>query len=167
MRSFIGIKLNDCITNIASIIDELRQVDKNANYTLLSNIHITIEFLGEINEEDILKIKKIFSNLNFNSFTLNVDSLKNLRDMIILGVETNQYLNLLHGLINSELKKAGFTLQDRKYYPHVTICRKSNLNLLKSLELKSDINEIILFSSSRINNELVYAPILIKQLKKV
>lgn len=166
MRAFIGIKLNDCITDIASIIDEVRQLDKNANFTLLNNIHITIEFLGDINEEDILKIKNIFSKLDFNSFTVKMDSLKNLRDMIILGVEKNRYLNTLQGIINSELKKVGFNLQDRKYFPHVTICRKSNLNLLKPLDLKSKVNEIILFSSSRINNELVYTPILIKQFNK-
>lgn len=165
MRAFIGIRLDDCISNIVSIMDDLRQRDKTANYTLLNNIHITLEFLGEINELEIKKIEDIFSKIYFNSFEITLNKVSRFKNMIILGVKQNNVLSNLQGFINKELKLEGFLLENRKYFPHVTLARKSNLEINKDINLQSKVNEVILFSSERINNCLTYTPILRKKLE--
>lgn len=165
MRAFIGIKLDDCIFDIVSIINNLKQKDEKANYTLTKNIHITLEFLGEINNSQIKLIENIFSKLDFKAFKITLNKVTNLKNMLILGVQDNNYLNLLQKYLHEELYYNGFTLQNRKYFPHVTIARKSNLKVEESINLTSKITEIILFSSSRINDELTYTPIINKKLK--
>jgi len=166
MRAFIGIKLVDCISKINSIIEDLKQKDKYASYTKLNNIHITVEFLGEINEKDIEKIERIFSSLDFKFFEISLNRIENFKEMLILGVQNNKDLNLLQARINANLRSDGFLLQERKYFPHVTLARKTDIQIKENINLSSVIKEVILFSSARINNELVYKPILIKQLKE-
>lgn len=165
MRAFIGIKLDDCTANIVDIIEELKLKDSRANYTLINNIHITIEFLGEISEADILKVKDIFNSLDQPSFEVELNKITKLRDMIILATSKNRFLNSLNGFINSKLIDNGFTLQNRRFYPHVTIARKSSLDIEHTISLKSIVKEVILFSSSKIDDQLFYAPIITKQLK--
>lgn len=165
MRCFIGIQLSDCTTAIETIINELKLIDNNANYTKTENIHITIEFLGEIDVLDINKIQDIFSNLSYNSFTIHLEKIKNLKDMVVIEVKDNKSLRYLQSLLNKELRDRGFILQTRKYYPHVTLARKCNFFISEDVNLSSEIKEVILFSSDRINNELVYTPILRKKFK--
>jgi len=165
MRVFIGIKLNDCISEIKSIIENLKVEGGQANYTKLDNIHITLEFLGEISVMDIEKIKEIFSFVKQKCFEISLNKITNFKNMIILGVQNNEHLNLLQARLNESLKQRGFLLQNRKYFPHVTLARKSNIEIKKDINLICQVKEIILFSSSRINNELIYKPLFWKKLE--
>lgn len=164
MRTFIGIRLDDCISEIKAIIDDLKREDNDARFTILSNIHITLEFLGEITLDQVEQIKDIFSSFEFSSFNLEVDKITNLRDMIILGVKENKDLKYIQNKLRNKLRESGFNVDSRKYYPHVTIARNSKNKITKDINLKSRIKELILFSSERINQDLVYTPILTKKL---
>lgn len=164
MRTFIGIRLDDCISEIKAIIDDLKREDNDARFTILSNIHITLEFLGEITLDQVEQIKDIFNSFEFSSFNLEVDKITNLRDMIILGVKGNKDLKYIQNKLRNKLRESGFNVDSRKYYPHVTIARKSKNKITKDINLKSTIKELILFSSERINQDLVYMPILTKKL---
>lgn len=164
MRAFIGIKLDDAIDDISLIIENLKIKDRFANYTLLNNVHITLEFLGEIQESMVSKIEDIFSNINNDSFNLEIKSLTNLRDLVILDVFENEELIDLQRDLRKSLKEVGITVQDRKYYPHITLARKASIKVYLNYNKVVKVREIILFSSKKINGVLTYTPVLIKKL---
>lgn len=166
MRTFIGIKLDSCLAEIETTIKKLHELDTNASFTKLSNVHITLEFLGEISEKDIIKIKEILAKLSFEEFELKTDKLTSLRDMLIISIIDNPKLAKLQLYIHNELLKEGFKLESRKYYPHITLARKARIITTYPLEIKTKVEEIILFSSTRVNNELVYQPLLKQSLLK-
>lgn len=158
MRSFIGIKLNDCIEDIKNIINHLKQEDKLANYTRIENIHLTLEFLGEIELKDIKKIKEVFQEINANEFNLKINKITNLKDMIILKVKENKELTKLQNTIHDKLESLGFKLEKRKFLPHITIARRTSLRIDQNISLTSKINSIILFESIRLEGILTYIP---------
>lgn len=164
MRAFIGIRLDEAIDSISLIIKDLKLKDKYANYTSLKNIHITLEFLGEIDKDDIPIIEEIFSTISRKSFEILLDGVTKLRDMIIIRVSENEELIALQADLKKTLKNNNITTQDREYFPHVTLARKSSLRVDLDYRKRVKINEIILFSSKRINDNLVHTPILTKKL---
>jgi len=163
MRAFIGIKLTDCIEEISNLISELKKQEKNANYTKLENIHLTLEFLGEISENQVEIIRKIFKELNYQKFTLEIRKLSNLKNMYVCYLKENPYLFNLQKIIHEKLKNEKFKLEDRKFLPHITIAREVNKKIDKELNFTSIVDSIYLFQSTRVNKELKYIPIIEKK----
>lgn len=162
MRAFIGIKLNDVLNDIINLQNMLKIKEHNANYTLEDNIHLTLSFLGEINLEQIETIKDILNKININSFVLKITKVKKMKDMIILEIEQNHNLINLQKNIELCLLKNGFNLENRRYYPHITLARKTSQNIEKTVSIISKIRECALFSSERVNNRLTYIPVYVK-----
>jgi len=159
MRAFIGIKLIDCFDEILKIQKRFKIEGLKGNYTSPENIHITISFLGEINDRQLNTVKNIMNSINLEEFTISLNKIKKMKNMVILEVQINQTLIKLQKEIESQLLKEGFEIQDRKFYPHVTLIRKVEINTYQNIDLHSRVLECILFSSSIIKNTLTYIPI--------
>lgn len=166
MRIFIGIKIEDCLERIIEVQDNLRRRDYYANYTRSGNIHLTLAFLGEKGNEEIKKLGETLDQINYNTFDITINKLTNLRDMVVLEVEKTAPLLELQNILRKKLFLAGFSLDKRKYYPHITLSRKTNLQIEEDLLMKECVQEIILFSSERRENVLTYRPLHIKKLYK-
>lgn len=160
MRTFIGISLSDvALTRCVKLQEGLAKSGVRGNFTAKSNIHVTLEFLGEQNEENIKKIIKIMENIDFNKFSIKITKLTDLKDMVILEVEKSEELIKLQASLHDRLKDEGFRLEDRAYYPHITLVREAKMKINKDILIESEIREVTLFESTRINNRLVYNPI--------
>ncbi len=160
MRTFIGISLSDvALTRCVKLQEGLVKSGVRGNFTAKSNIHVTLEFLGEQNEENIKKIIKIMENIEFNKFSIKITKLTDLKDMVILEVEKSEELIKLQIALHDRLKDEGFRIEDRPYYPHITLVREAKMKINKDILIESEIREVTLFSSTRINNRLVYNPI--------
>lgn len=165
MRAFIGTRLNDCNHKILEVQDFLKSEDPNANYTRFENLHLTLVFLGEVNNKEIGVLKKILDNIDRSAFVITTRKLMIMRDKAVLEIEPHNHLNALYDELTDELQKNGFLSERRKYYPHITLSRKTRLNLEKEIVMSSNVDEIILFSSERIANLLTYTPMHIKRLE--
>lgn len=156
MRAFIGIKLDKETTKrIDNLQKSMYQEGVRGNYTLLSNIHLTLSFLGEIREEDICTIKSIIETLQVPK-EIKIVKICMLKDMIICEVEKKVELLAMQKELTDKLKINGFKVDDKKYYPHITLVRRANEEFFKEVFLTSNVNKIILFESTRINNRLCY-----------
>lgn len=159
MRAFIGIKLDDCQADILEIINELKSKSMQGNYTLANNIHLTLVFLGDIPECEIDKVKAILESIEYYEFPLEIIKIKKLKDMIILEVRKDNHLMEYQKKLQNRLISEGLRIEDRPYYPHITVARKNNDSITRDLQMQSIAREVILFSSSRIYNVLTYTPI--------
>jgi 2'-5' RNA ligase len=165
MRAFIGIKLKNCFREIIDIQNNLKIHGYKGNFTLPSNIHMTLVFLGEINSQQINDVKDILTNLKYTRFHIQINKIKKLKDMVILEVKESEQLLKLQKEIENKLIDKNFNVEKRKFYPHVTLIRKFNIEINQEIDLETDVEECILFSSSQLNGVLTYTPLFIKELK--
>jgi 2'-5' RNA ligase len=162
MRTFIGIKLKDCEKELQNIQKEFRHSGYEAGYTLPENLHMTLFFLGELNEEEVSIAKKALDECRFEGFSVHLRKVKTLRDMLIAEGEPNEGLMNFQKELDEKFRNLGFLLENRKFYPHVTLARKIKTEITKNICLGSQVTECILFSSERVNNVLQYIPKYIK-----
>ncbi|RQW91012.1 MAG: RNA 2',3'-cyclic phosphodiesterase [Geobacter sp.] len=135
------------------------------NWTYPSNIHLTLAFLGNT-EDDLIKIVSIMlkqkcTGFGEFSFTLKETGVfKNYHDprVIWIGIENNETLMKLYDEINTGLKDAGFKTENRPFRPHITLGRIKSIRntdiLRSSLEKYQNafiqevlVREVILFES--------------------
>ncbi len=180
-RIFIGIKLNETIS-MKRIRNEFMVHLKNEHIKWVDpgNYHVTLKFLGNINENEISTIVDCMEHIGEKTpaFTLglsNTGLFKNISNPRVLwmGIELNEILNKLNENIEHELLKIGYPKENKSFNPHLTFARVKKITdipALKTLLAKYDhcnINEF------KIENFIVYESILknknplYKELKKI
>ena len=173
-RLFIGIGFTD---ELKDYFKEHQQIVgkycETARYTAYDNFHLTLKFLGMMNDSDIVKVIDVMKSIKFEKIYLVFDHLgyfkKKNRYIVYVGPESNEKLtylakNLQLGLVQANLVKD----EDFVYRPHVTLCRNAKLlaspdELSQKLKIKKEetINHMILYESLSINGKLTYQPLYI------
>ena len=131
MRTFIAIEISDkkILEKIQKFQQEL-QID--AKPTKINQIHFTLKFLGEINDEQCEKIKDSLREITFSQFDLllkGVGGFPNLRNPRIVWIGTEDVgakkLIEISNKIEAGLMPLGFH-NDKKFIPHLTVFRIKN-----------------------------------------
>jgi RNA 2',3'-cyclic 3'-phosphodiesterase len=144
-RIFIAIKTEPEKT-LQRMYASLRAALANEKITWVSpeNIHLTLSFLGEIEEERVKVAGIVLKQkcTGFGEFAIRVSGtgiFRNLNDpkVLWLGIENPDRLIRLGDIINTGLKDTGFKIEDHKFNPHITLGR---IKLIRNKEiLKSAI----------------------------
>ena len=126
------------------------------NYTDINNIHITLNYLGEIRDDQVDIVKNIIEERKNRTFEITIKRIKTLKDMIILEIALTDELLVLQKDLEEELMDKGFKLEKRRYYPHITLIRETNLVIDKPIEINNKVDAIELFSSERKFGKIIY-----------
>ncbi len=134
IRSFVAVECHDGYLH--SRFDEaqgrLKATGANIKLVEIENIHITLKFLGDIEDHQIEEVSQVIRNITFEPFEFTVEGLgvfPNLKRPttiwagISLGVGE---LADLFNVVNDELAKLGFEKDRRRFHPHLTIARVRN-----------------------------------------
>jgi RNA 2',3'-cyclic 3'-phosphodiesterase len=110
-------------------VDTVAQQFKNENIRLVkrSNLHITLEFLGEISEDDQRALEKSVGKITGESFDIELTRVGWWKKPQILWIGTTHIPKQLLTLVKSIkkcVKQQGLEPDQREYKPHVTIVRK-------------------------------------------
>lgn len=144
MRSFIAIDIEkkDVVEKIVNIEQLLKKSGAILKLVEPENLHITIRFLGEIDEKDVPILKATIEKnvAQFNPFVISLKGIgafptkKNPR-VVWIGVEKNRDMVIqIAKKINTDLDKMGFRIDKHEFHPHVTIARVKRFNsTLKSI----------------------------------
>ena len=138
MRCFIAINIDEQIRKaLADLQEELQ--DKadikrgDAKWVNPENIHLTLKFLGEIRDEQIMDICNITGDVvsRHKSFELDIESVGYFggRSARVLWVGTGQNCEKLLQLqqdLEQQLDLAGWPKEARKFSGHLTMCRIRN-----------------------------------------
>ena len=125
MRAFIAIDLpEDLRTSIHNIGARL---PGRFSAVPVSNIHLTIHFLGEISDEKADEAKRIMASVKIKKFEAKVKGLSFFGGKAVQTI----FANVLDGGISAKLhsglafglEASGFTLDKKEYQPHITIAR--------------------------------------------
>ena len=184
-RIFIAIDINKnrALTRLVESY-KLALKDEKIRWVEPANIHLTLAFLGESDEDQVSKAGEIMREAanNFESFEITFNGTGVFRDIrqprvIWLGIEAPQSLYDLREVICEALKEEGLYRDKKPFRPHLTLGRMkyiANKNVLADI-LKSSgshdlpsqtVNELILYESILKPDGPVYSLLRIVRLKK-
>jgi len=141
MRVFVAVEiLEDDV--ISAILDFQSKVKIKAKSVLPQNLHFTLQFLGEISEDDVEKIRHALKSIEFSKFKINfqgVGAFPSIRSPRVIWIGTDEgggnFLKELAGKVEKVLLPLGFT-KDKPFKSHITVFRIKNKinNVSKELE---------------------------------
>lgn len=159
MRVFIAIEIAEQIKEkIICVQNKLKASNILANWTKKENFHLTLKFLGEISETQLISVIKITEETSSKlmSFYFEIGEIGvfphiNHPQVIWVGIlQGNEKILEYQNLLNTNLAKLGFEKEKRKFHPHFTLARiKSSKNLAKLITIIEDISPKILLGKMK------------------
>jgi len=161
MRTFLAIKVPE---NVRKVVYDFAQVEAKKElpikWVAFENLHITLKFLGEIDEDKRVEIKPAIVELGqrHSPFTIELEGLgcfPNPRNPRVMWVGVKQGGDALCAMaaeLEKELARFGFE-EETRFHPHLTIgrikefCRVDSI-LAKSISTSAfDVDSVVLFKS--------------------
>lgn len=175
VRSFIAIELTKEIKDkLNKIQDELEKSNADVKWVEPENIHLTLRFLGNVEEKKLEDIKRILEKISEKHIRFSIElsgigafpKISSPR-VIWIGIEKGEELFQIFSELEDELNKIGFKKEERGFSAHITIGRvRSPLNRVKLSEeikkmnsiprLSSSVNKITLFKSTLTSKGPIY-----------
>ncbi|MDD5155494.1 MAG: RNA 2',3'-cyclic phosphodiesterase [Candidatus Omnitrophica bacterium] len=171
MRAFIAIELpNEIRDSLNGIQEKLKACKADVRWVAPENIHLTLKFLGEVNEEQLSKVKAIMETIAgqkkiFNIRLASVGAFPNMNypRVIWAGVDNGgKEAEELACALEEKIEKIGIPKEERAFSSHITIGRiRSNLgkdrltaglkqpeNYFKDSVHEFSVNKLTLFKST-------------------
>ena len=126
MRCFIAIDLpQEAKKELAAIQKKLPEA--KMNLVALDNIHLTLKFLGELNEKQVDGVIGALKSLKFLKFKAKLSGTgvfptPSFIRTVWVGVEPKEKLLIIHDALYEALTKVGF-VKDKSFENHVTLAR--------------------------------------------
>ena len=147
VRAFIALELSDEIrARLSDVQEVLKRCTARMTWVERKNIHITVKFLGEVDDKKIPELKSALTSIPFRSFpiTTGVITINNPHRPFTVwctiedGGRGAQFLDL----VENSLSSLGFAREKRKFGPHATVARvrrfdPSLFETIKLLDSKS------------------------------
>ena len=156
-RTFLAIDIKpDIKKEISKTIKEFKEINPNIKYVNPENIHITLKFFGNLNDEKIEEIKTIINKVttNYEPFKIDINGMgafpnTNHIKVIWIGIKENPILESLQETLDKEFSKIGFK-KEENYKTHLTIGRMKTAKGKKQIQEKIEENKNIQISELKI-----------------
>jgi 2'-5' RNA ligase len=178
LRTFIGVDVGKAVRDRSVALQEsLSREGLDLKWVAPANIHLTLLFLGEVNDRDIPDLCKAVSTTcsTLPGFTMSIEGIgcfpnPNRPRIVWAGVtEGSEELILLHDALEPPLLALGcYRREERQYTPHLTLGRvegnRDHRHLARALERHADwhggdarIGEVRVYSSELTRDGPIYA----------
>lgn len=168
-RLFIALKLPDAVkAEIITFRDMLADEGNDRKWESPEKLHLTLKFLGDVEENKNQDIEKILENLTqkYSKIECELDRFGFFLPRILwVGLKVEDHLFKLVNQLDFDLKKLDFEPETRNFKPHITILRiKENLNPdfvtryknFKMPSVKFFMNEVVLMKSELLRSGSKY-----------
>lgn len=130
MRLFIAVHVDVPILNkIAKFVKPFKEKYKSVKWVPIENMHLTLKFLGDVQNDLVEEIQDRLSLIDspaFNLKLINVGAFPNMRSPKIfwIGIEEEEDLfTQLFNNVEDQLEHLDFPKEKRAFSPHLTLCR--------------------------------------------
>lgn len=125
MRLFIAIDIPD---ELKKMISGLRADIPGASWVQAEQIHLTLAFLGEVEEDVVESLNSELARIRFAEFELCFDGTgcfpsRHRPRVLWIGLEPQPHLNDLAAKIRAAVLTCGIPQEARPFSPHVTLAR--------------------------------------------
>ncbi len=179
IRAFIAFPLNEAKLKIKPIIENLKnEIPGNEiKWVEVQNLHITLKFLGDINQQKLQNIcQELKNQLSplplLNPRIINSGVFPNYKkpNTIWLGIEPANIFDPFVSQVELICEKHGFARENRPFSPHITIGRvrretnsreKISAVIKKFEKIESiplSINQIVIYKSTLTRTGPIYTP---------
>lgn len=167
MRLFAAVELSDEMKEeLFRVITLLKESGTEGNFTLKSNMHLTLAFIGETPR--VAEAKSALKSVSAESFVLRLLLLGSFGDILWAGTEKQPALFALADGVRESLCRGGFQIDEKPFRPHITIARSAVLprgaQTPSLAPVSMRVSKITLMRSERIGGRLTYTPIETKEL---
>lgn len=131
VRTFIALELSEpAKAGILSVIQAFRLRGVRASWARSSTIHLTLRFLGDLEEPDLRRVAATVADVAitvapFTMWTKGLGAFPSPRRPRVLwaGIEAADELYELQSAIETALAELGFDRERRRFHPHITLGR--------------------------------------------
>ncbi|WP_112181679.1 MULTISPECIES: RNA 2',3'-cyclic phosphodiesterase [Paraliobacillus] len=111
------------------------------NWTAVEDFHITLSFLGPINEKAKDELIKSMEKVSLSNFELIIGDLGwfglNSKPRVLwIDVKKSPSLLMLQKQVSTIAKQNGFKQESRAYFPHITIAKKWRTGTIEEKQLE-------------------------------
>ncbi len=172
MHYFIALDFDEesCET-IHSYAALLKSQAKKARCVRKPQIHLTLSFLGKLENNELNKVKRIVKGIEQSDFVLEFNHVSFFEPrkggvIVWVGPTENTALKHLHAYLTKALKNANLTVDDRPFIPHVTLARDVRISQERFLDFKNSfkpftlsVNSMSLVCSSFKEGQVTHTPV--------
>ena len=144
VRLFVTVEINEEFREkLVEFQNTLKKADADVSWVTPENLHITLKFIGYIDEEKIASVSDIIKNSVANIHPFNLDYIgvgvfpteKNPRVIFADIIDLNGILAKTHERLDNQLAALGVEHEERKFEAHLTVGRiKTRRNVRKLME---------------------------------
>jgi 2'-5' RNA ligase len=128
-RGFIAVDI-DASSSVVEFGRDIRSSGANVKLVEPENVHITLKFLGDVEEDQVDDIEKAMRDSvkdiePFKIKLIGTGVFPNQRNVKVIwvGVENGKYLEEIAGNIDERLSHLGFKKEKRGFSSHLTVAR--------------------------------------------
>ena len=163
MRLFVGIELNEEARAVLTAARAFWEKSAKARFCDADLYHLTLVFIGNVEEDRLPALKKTLSRVKWNPFSFTTGAPDSFaKEILFAGVKMPcEGLSALQNAVSQALKEDGWAFEDGPYRPHITMARRA-----KEIGTPPDIAPVrvpvkrfALFESARVDGRLCYTPI--------
>ncbi|ROV57801.1 RNA 2',3'-cyclic phosphodiesterase [Vibrio ponticus] len=152
---------------ITHLQQKLAAVAKRNQMVDCDNFHITLEFVGEISQDDLERYANVIEQLHVENRYVEVTSIgafgRGKEKLIWLAASQETWLMELQQQLAKQLAKLGFEPETRGYIPHITLARHTQLDghieQLTMVPQQLQLDTVALMESRRDGKKLRYIPL--------
>lgn len=171
-RFFIGLPVSKevfayLVEKLESVLSQEQLVQ--GRLTRIMNAHITVRFLGNVDESEVLAMWKALSHrlAAIRSFELSLIEVSSFpvstSTLVAAMVAENRTLTQVFEIVQSSVQMCGgFQEKKSPFRPHITLFRCGDRSLAlpqMPVKLALPIEKIVLYQSLMVDKKRVYAPI--------
>lgn len=145
VRTFISIDFDNeqIVNHVIAVQQQIQEIETRIKLVNPTILHATLEFLGEISEQQIKQVSEILETIKFSKFKISIKQpglLPNEKYIRVVYCEMNGEIEQLRKIqmeLRSKLKELEYKIDSRAFKPHLTIAR------VKTVQNKSELIKVI------------------------
>lgn len=163
MRLFLALDLNEEVRGtIAEFSEKSRAEFPSAKWARSEGIHVTLKFIGEVQEDHLPQIEKALSGVSSNApVKMNFRGAGFFPDerrprVFWIGIDSTPTLGEIAAQIETKLELLGFARESREFKPHLTLARITELGGIDKLRSTIRKHGALDFGNVRTNEMHLY-----------
>lgn len=171
MRGFVALEVSeDARAYLSGVISNLKDILGPANYTYPQRLHLTLAFMGEVEEEEFMRLalllrSRLRETSRIRESLHHVDCFeKGSSQLFFLKLRDEQkLLASLAAKVRLAAKDLGIRFDPKPFLPHITLAREVSVDLARQTakSLRFDpftfcFSSLAFMKSERINGALRY-----------
>jgi len=166
MRLFVAINFDEKIkAALSEVQDKMKLQGVRGNFTHPENLHLTLAFIGEYADPDL--VKEILEGIRLAPFEISLEGMGSFGNLWWAGIRQSDRLDVLARILRRRLAESDIPFDRKKFRPHVTLVRRPESRLTLSpgdyaeiiRGVSMTVDHISLMRSDRGKNGMIYTEI--------